>query len=129
MANYLTESILNLYENPIFDFDDESVLSKLNDLLKKVRWEESIGNIDLFVNCFFIEINCEYQTCEYDDYGNYDGIYAIDIDVIRYFFAMFKSLPADERKNLLENLYFNRIAKMPIVKEAIVAVDGDEIPF
>lgn len=130
VANYLTESISKLYQNPIFDFDDESVITKLNDLLKKVRWEECISSIDLFVKCFFVEINCEYESCgSYDYYGNCNQAFTIDIDVVHNFFAMFKSLSVDERKNLLENLYYNRIANMRIIVETIEVIDDDDIPF
>ncbi|HBV98062.1 MAG TPA: serine/threonine protein kinase [Desulfotomaculum sp.] len=129
LANYLAESISKLYQKPIFDFDDESVIAKLNDLLKKVRWEDCISSIDLFVKCFFVEINCEYESYVYNYYGERDEAFTIDIDVVQNFFTMFKSLSADERKNLLENLYFNRIANMQIAKETIEAIDGDEFPF
>lgn len=129
IANYLSESISKLYQSPIFDVDDESVLTKLNDLLKKVRWEDCINSIDLFVKCFFVEINCEYKSCVYDDRGNWDHVFTIEIGIVQSFFTMFKSLQADERKNLLENLYFNRIANMYVEKETNEASDDDELPF
>lgn len=128
VANYLTESILKLYQEPIFDFYDESVLNKLNDLLQKVRWEESIISIDLFVKCFFVEINCEYESRVYEYNGDY-GPFTIEIDVVQNFFTMFKLLSTEERENLLENLYFNRIANLQIVTEIAETTYDDDIPF
>lgn len=129
VANYLTGAISTLCQEPVFDFDDESVLHKLNDLLKKVRWEEHISSIDLFVKCFFVEINCNYESCIYDNYGDFVQDFTIDIEVVRSFFTMFKSLSTDERRNLLENLYFNRIANMQIIKEKIETINDGEMPF
>lgn len=134
LADILIYSISELFDKPKFDFDGDSILRKLENILKQTAWETKIKNISLFVGCFFESIDCKYTLAEWDDYGNDYDEFTINVEVVKNFRDMFIKLNSENRINLLENLYYNRIFNIPIVKHTTQNtfhsfLEDDELPF
>lgn len=109
LANALSESISEFNKKPEFIFDDEQIIRNLTNFITYVQWEKEIKNIKGFVECFFSKVDANYVTEYYDYYGNYESDRTVDILMINAFLTMFNNFNNEKRRNILENLFYNRI--------------------